>query len=310
MEELSSEEIMEYGAKVFVMRMTGIEGAYLAPEPGGMLDDEKLEEEIEKIFGKLSIDKKNEPELKVWVAALEGAKIVPAKSLRTHPHLFNEDNVSRLPTFDLVHHEINTTMDPPSLPLYPLNEVQLAALRAYLTEGVKLGRIRPSRSPAGTPVLFVPKKDGGLRLCVDYRGLNKVTIKDKTSLPLIAETLDRFQGAKRFTKLDLKDAYHRIRIREGDEWKTAFRTRYGHFEYQVMPFGHCNAPATFQAYINCALTGLLDIICVVYLDDILIYLRNMNERDEHVKLVLDHLSEFKLYINPRKCAFGIEKVNS
>ena len=102
------------------------------------------------------------------------------------------------------------------------------------------------------------KKDGSLRLCVDYRGLNKVTVKNRGALPLISETLDRLAGSKVFTKLDLKDAYHRIRIRRGDEWKTAFRTRYGHFEYTVMPFGLANAPATFQAYINRALAGIVD----------------------------------------------------
>ena len=127
-EELSYEEIMEYGAKVLAMRMTGIEGTYLAPEPDGALDDESLDEEIEKILEKLTIDKKYKPELKVWMTALEGTKMVPEAFLRTHTHLFDEKNASGLPTFDLVHHEINTTADPPSLPLYPLNEVQLAVL--------------------------------------------------------------------------------------------------------------------------------------------------------------------------------------
>ena len=107
------------------------------------------------------------------------------------------------------------------------------------------GWIRRSTSLAGALIMFVPKKDGGLRLCVDYRGLNKVTIKNRTPLPLISETLDRLRRAKVFTKLDLKDAYHRIRIRSGDEWKTAFRTRYGYFEYCVMPFRLLNTPATF-----------------------------------------------------------------
>ena len=108
--------------------------------------------------------------------------------------------------------------------------------------------------------------------------------------------------------MDLKDVYYQIWIREGDEWKTVFRTRYGHFEYQVMPFGLCNAPATFQAYINSALTGLVDVICVIYLDDILIYSQDIDEYDKHVRLVLDRLSEFKLYVNPNKCEFEVESV--
>jgi hypothetical protein len=118
-------------------------------------------------------------------------------------------------------------------------------LRAYLNDALTKGLIRHSTSPAGAPILFVLKKDGTLRLCVDYRALNSVTIKDRYALPLVNETLDRIRGARYFTTLDLKDAYYRIRIRTGDKWKTAFRTRYRHFEYIVMPFGLTNAPATF-----------------------------------------------------------------
>ena len=137
--------------------------------------------------------------------------------------------------------------------------------------------------------MFIPKKGGGLRLCVDYRRLNRITIKNRTPLPLISETIDRLQRAKVFTKLDLKDAYYRLRIREGDEWKTAFRTRYGHFEYYVMPFGLSNAPATFQAYINHALVGLINVTCVVYLDDILIYSEDLAQHTEAVRRVLERL---------------------
>ena len=147
-----------------------------------------------------------------------------------------------------------------------------------------------------------------MRLCVDYRGLNKITIKNRHPLPLISETLDRLSGAKVFTKLDLKDAYHRIRIRAGNEWKTAFRTRYGHFEYTVMPFGLANAPATFQAYINRAMAGYVDVFCVVYLDDILIYSDSEEEHQKHVKRVLDRLKQFALYANLKKCEFTTRKV--
>lgn len=149
---------------------------------------------------------------------------------------------------------------------------------------------------------------GGLRLCVDYTGLNAVTVKNRHPLPLITETLDRLCGAKVFTKLDLKDVYHRIRIKEGDEWKTAFRTRYGHFEYLIMPFGLANTSATFQAYINKALVGLMDVTCVVYLDDILIYSVDTSEHWRHVKQVLERLRQFQLYANLKKCQFYIEQV--
>ena len=133
------------------------------------------------------------------------------------------------------------------------------------------GFIQHSRSPAGAPIFFVKKKDGSLRLVVDYRGLNKVTIRNRYALPLISSLLERLSGAKYFTKLDLRGAYNLVRIRRGDEWKTAFRTRYGHFEYTVMPFGLTNAPAVFQHMANDIFRDFLDIFVIVYLDDILIY---------------------------------------
>jgi hypothetical protein len=140
-------------------------------------------------------------------------------------------------------------------PLYTHSQKELEELREYIDENLKKGFIRRSESPAGAPVLFVPKKDSKkLRLCVDYRSLNKVTIKNRCPLPLISETLERLGTAKIFTKLDLKGAYNLVRVAPGDEWKTAFRTRYGHFEYLVMPFGLTNAPATFQSFLN-------DVLC-------------------------------------------------
>jgi hypothetical protein len=140
-----------------------------------------------------------------------------------------------------------------------------------------------------------------LRLCVDYQGLNKVTVKNRHPLPLIAESLERLAQAKIYTKLDIRDAYHRIRIKEGDEWKTAFRTRYGHFEYTVMPFGLTNAPAQFQAYMNEALAGLVNVTYIVYLDDILIFSNSKKEHVEHVREVLDRLRKAKLYVKLSKC---------
>ena len=154
----------------------------------------------------------------------------------------------------------------------------------------------------------MPKSDNFLRLCVDYRALNKVTVKNRHPLPLINETLDRLTGAKIFTKLDLRDAYHRIRIKRGDEWKTAFRTRYGHWEYTVMPFGLTNAPATFQAYINEALKGLLDVTCVPYMDDICIYSDSVEEHAEHVREVLTRLRKAGLYVKLSKCEFDKQEI--
>jgi hypothetical protein len=177
----------------------------------------------------------------------------------------------------------------PNLPIYNLSRRELDILREYLDTAQEKGWIRPSKSPAGAPILFVPKADGTMRLCVDYRGLNKVTIKNRYPIPLVGEMMDRLSKAKLFTKLDLRDAYHRLRIKEGDEWKTAFKTRYGHFEYLVMPFRLANAPATFQSYIHQALSRLLDRTCVVYLDDILIYSENEEDHNTHVEEVPDRL---------------------
>jgi hypothetical protein len=249
------------------------------------------------------------------MAALEesprvaGVATTLPKEFRDYEDVFSKEAAGQLPPFKEGDHAIDLEgKEPPYGPLYNLSSRELEVLRDYLDDAMAKGLIQRSISPAGAPVLFVPKKDGTLRLCVDYRGLNKVTIKNRHPLPLISETLDRLGGAKYFTKFDLKDAYHRIRIRRGDEWKTAFRTRYGHFEYLVMPFGLANAPATFQAYINRALAGLVDINCVVYLDDILIYSGTAEEHEQHIRQVLERLRKFQLYVNLSKCAFKTNKV--
>ena len=197
--------------------------------------------------------------------------------------------------------ELQEGRQPPYGPLYPLSPAELEVLREYIQENLAKGFIRPSKSPAGAPVLFSPKKDGSLRLCVDYRGINSITVKNRYPLPLTSEIMDRVNGAQWFSKIDLKDAYHRIRIYPGDEWKTAFRTRYGHFEYVVMPFGLTNAPAAFQAFINHALRGLVDDFCIVYLDDILIFSKSEEEHTQHLHQICERLRESELYAKPSKC---------
>jgi hypothetical protein len=233
-------------------------------------------------------------------------------ALSSYQDVFEKDQATALPSHKLADHriQIQEGKEPPYGPLYNLSERELRILRDYLRESLANGRIRHSNSPAGAPILFVPKKDGTLRLCVDYRGLNAVTIKDRCALPLINETLDRLTGARYYTTLDLKDAYHRLRIQAGDEWKTAFRTRYGHFEYLVMPFGLANAPATFQAFMNKTLAGLLDNVCVVYLDDILIYTHSEDIEDHWraVRAVLERLRSAELYANLSKCSFANKEV--
>jgi hypothetical protein len=148
---------------------------------------------------------------------------------------------------------------------------ELIVLRKTLTELLDKNFIRASSLSASAPVLFVRKPGGGLRFCVDYRGLNAITRKDRYLLPLINETLRSLSKARWFTKLDVIAVFHKIRIKEGDEWKTAFRTRYGLFEWLVTPFGLTGAPATFQRYINQTLQEYLDEFCSVYIDNVLIY---------------------------------------
>ena len=198
--------------------------------------------------------------------------------------------------------------EPPWGPIYNLSPTELEVLREYIDENLANGFIQHSRSPAGAPIFFVKKKDGSLRLVVDYRGLNKVTIRNRYALPLISSLLERLSGAKFFTKLDLRGAYNLVRIRPGDEWKTAFRTRYGHFEYTVMPFGLTNAPAVFQHMANDIFRDFLDIFIIVYLDDILIYSRTQEEHDMHVRQALQRLREYGLYAKLEKCNFDQRQV--
>ena len=188
--------------------------------------------------------------------------------------VFSPDLASKLPEHTGINNyaiELVEGQQPPYGPIYSLGPVELETLKAYIETNLANGFIRPSKSPAGAPILFDRKSDGSLRLCVDYRGLNNLTIKNRYPLPLIGESLDRLKRAKQFTQLDLTNVYHQMRIRKRDEWKIAFRTQYSHFEYQVMSFDLTNAPASFQGYINQILAEKLDIFVIVYLDDILIY---------------------------------------
>ena len=206
--------------------------------------------------------------------------------------------------------DIQEGKEPPWGPIYALSETELEVLREYLKKMLDAGKIRPSKSPAGSPILFVPKAHGrGLRLCVDYRGLNRVTILNRFALPLMDELRDRVQGAKIFTKIDLKAGFNLIRIKVGDEWKTAFRCRYGHYEYTVMPFGLANTPASFQAMISHILRDLIDAGVVAYIDDILIYSKTEEEHIELVKEVLRRLSDNNLAIEPEKCDWHVSRVD-
>ena len=192
---------------------------------------------------------------------------------------------------------------PPRGRVYPLSLPETQAMAEYIKENLERGFIRKSTSPAGAGFFFVSKKDGSLRPCIDYRGLNKITVKNKYPLPLMSELFDRIRGAQIFSKLDLRGAYNLIRIREGDEWKTAFNTRNGHYEYLVMPFGLYNAPAVFQEFVNDIFRDLLYKCVVVYLDDILIYSTDLSTHRRQVRLVLQRLRENGLFAKLEKCVF-------
>ena len=168
--------------------------------------------------------------------------------------------------------------------------------------------IHPSRSLGGAPVLFVHKKDGSLCLCVDFRGLNKITKKDCYPLPHISDLLDSLRKARFYTKVNLHHAYHLVHIQEGDEWKTTFRTRYSSFEWHVMPFGLTNTPAAFQRFMNDIFGDLLNVCMLVYLDDILIYSNSEEEHIRHVHEVLRCLQQHNLYTRADKCFFHVQTV--
>ncbi|KAI1000788.1 hypothetical protein K3495_g7407 [Podosphaera aphanis] len=196
---------------------------------------------------------------------------------------------------------------PPVSRPYSMNRHELEALRKYLDQELAKGFIRVSRSPAVAPVLFVKKSNGDLRFCIDYRGLNAISIKNRHALPLISETLNQLSRAKYYNKLDVISAFNKLRIK-GDEWKAAFTCRYGLFEPLVLPFGICSGPASFQAHINHALRGLLDQFCTAYMDDILIYSSSLEEHRRHVKTILQRLREHGLQVDISKCDFETTQV--
>ncbi|XP_041810033.1 uncharacterized protein lrfn4b [Chelmon rostratus] len=198
---------------------------------------------------------------------------------------------------------------PPKGRLYSLSAPEREAMKQYIQSSLAAGIIRPSSSPAGAGFFFVDKKDKTLRPCIDYRGLNDITIKNRYPLPLMFSAFELLQEATFFTKLDLRNAYHLVRIREGDEWKTAFNTPNGHYEYLVMPFGLTNAPAVFQSLVNDVLRDMLNRFVFVYLDDILIFSKNENEHVQHVRQVLQRLLENQLFVKAEKCEFHQQSVS-
>lgn len=182
-------------------------------------------------------------------------------------------------------------------------------IRKVIEDGLRKGTLRPSTSSACSPILLVAKPSGGVRMCVDYRKLNEITVKRRHPIPLLSETLNNLGKAQWYTKLDIRAAFNQLRIREGDEWLTSFATRFGQFEWLVMPFGLCGAPATWQAYIQSIIRPWIDNFVTAYLDDILIYSNTKEEHIQHVRTILEALSKVNLPIDIDKCLFLVKRVN-
>jgi len=192
---------------------------------------------------------------------------------------------------------------------YRMSASELAELKRQLEELLDKKFVRPSVSPWGAPVLLVKKKDGNMRLCIDYWQLNKVTIKNRYPVSRIEDLMDQLVGARVFSKIDLRLVYHQIKVKDEDMQKTAFRTHYKHYEYTVMPFGVTNAPGVFMEYMNCMFHTYLDRFVVVFIDDILIYSKSEEEHAEHLRIVLQVLKEKKLYAKLSKCEFWLKEVS-
>ena len=266
---------------------------------------------------KASLDDINKAlRIKPKLSLEEAQKRLP-EQIKDYAHLFadNKGAEELPPSRGSLDHSINlrqengTSLSPPWGPLYNMSREELLVLRKTLTDLLRKGWIRPSHSPAAAPVLFAKKQNGGLRLCVDYRGLNAITVPDRYPLPLFKETLRQLSKAKWFSKLDVKSAFHRIRIKEGNEWMTAFRCRLGLFEWLVTPFGLVNAPATFQRYINEQLREHLDVDATAYMDDVLAYTSGSEvDHWKTVRNILEKLDKAGLYLDIDKCEFLCKEV--
>ncbi|KAJ3707632.1 hypothetical protein LUZ61_011337 [Rhynchospora tenuis] len=234
--------------------------------------------------------------------------IIPVVS--DYPDVFPEEITGLPPEREI---EFPIDLLPGTTPIskapYRMAPAELKELKVQLEDLLDKGFIQPSSSPWGAPVLFVLKKDGTLRLCIDYRELNKVTVKNRYPLPRIDDLFDQLQGSAVYSKIDLRSGYHQLRIRPSDVEKTAFLTRYGHYEYLVMPFGLTNAPAAFMDLMNRVFHDLLDSCVVVFIDDILIYSKTKEEHENHLRMVLERLREHKLFAKLSKCEFWLAQIS-
>ena len=239
----------------------------------------------------------------------EGTRLEDIPIVKEFPDVFLDD-ISGLPLNRAIEFviELIPGTKPIPIPPYIMAPAELKELKAQLEELLNKGFIRPSTSPWGAPVLFIKKKDGSLRLCIEYKQLNRATIRNQYPLPHIDELFDQLQGSRVYSKIDLRSGYHQLKVRENDASKTAFRTKYGHYEFLMMPLGFSNAPAAFMDLMNMVFSLYLDKFVVVFIDDILVYTGSPEEHAEHLRTALQILRERQLYAKFNKCQFWLDKV--
>ena len=274
----------------------------------GMISRKRLKKElkrneIEELY--LAMVRGTDDMDSISASTVQQLDSIPNWIRKDYRTVLREELPPEMPPERSVDHQIplKPDMPPPLKGIFRLSQLELRELKRQLDQLLRDGKIRPSTSPYGAPVLFVKKKDGKLRMCIDYRALNSQTIQNRYALPRIDELFDRLHGAKVFSKLDLTSGYYQIAIDPKDRHKTAFRTRYGHYEFNVMPFGLTNAPATFQTLMNDIFRDLLDVCVIVYLDDILVYSKDEEDHEQHLRQVLQRLKDNQLYAKLSKCTF-------
>ena len=284
--KVEEEEEIEYGDRIFA--------TVIHPESFHIKATATISQKLAEAAAKLTSEKP------------KGFKEIVPEYLHDFEEVFSKTSFDSLPEHKQWDHAIELIPQAVtrSCKVYPLSQNEQVELDAFLEENLRTGRIRPSKSPMASPVFFIKKKDGSLRLVQDYRALNDITIKNRYPLPLISELVNQLRGAKYFTKLDVRWGYNNVRIKEGDEWKAAFRTNRGLFEPLVMFFGLTNSPATFQTMMNDIFRDLIaeGVVCV-YLDDILIFTKTLAEHRRVTRLVLERLRQHKLFLKPEKCEF-------